>query len=230
MMNDKWDGRQEFYPSFGYELDARHHGQYVEYCKKEGLSHLFQSRSDECLKKDDEDEESSEDEGDIKGLPREVIYTPPLYDRIDHYHELYEEDQKYRCFVTSKSGRNLLDELLFNQNMLKKKKWNTIMEEDSTKLILENRKNNPSIKAARKGMVTLIATIKGLKEGAPTRKVDVPGKIPLSVLHDRVLCPIFGWTRGFHDYRFVVPPSGYNEIHQGSQCSTSLSVLRARTR
>ena len=128
---------------------------------------------------------------------------------MDHYHELYLEDRKYRYFDTSDTGKDLQVELLVHQMMLKEKKWNTILEEDSMKLILENRENNPSIKAARKGMVTLVATIKGLKGSAPTRKVAVPGKIPLSVLHYRVLCPIFGWTQGFHDYRFVVPPSGY---------------------
>ncbi len=25
----------------------------------------------------------------------------------------------------------------------------------------------------------------------------------------RVLCPIFGWIRGYHDYQFSLPPSAY---------------------
>ena len=37
------------------------------------------------------------------------------------------------------------------------------------------------------------------------RTVRVPARFTLDIFHDKVLCPIFGWIRNFHNYTFLVP-------------------------
>jgi hypothetical protein len=212
-VNDQWDGRPSFYPSCGYYLDTFLQANCMEICERTGLQHPFEEHSnedDETSNVDDRDDESSGKH--VKGsisLPRKVVYSPPVYDQKDHYHEMYDADQVYSCFQISKTGRLLYDTLIRPQRTPEDKKWSTKIAETAMGMIKENRKDIESIDAARRGSLLLCAEIKGLRSGAPLRYVEVPGELPLSALHDRVLCPIFGWTRGFHDYRFVVRPSGY---------------------
>ena len=78
-------------------------------------------------------------------------------------------------------------------------------------MIERNRREVASVDSAMKGSVVFSARLCGLGEGAPRRTVEVPGKLLLSTLHDRILCPLFGWTRGYHNYRFHLPPSAYKE-------------------
>ena len=40
------------------------------------------------------------------------------------------------------------------------------------------------------------------------RRVRVPSGIALSVFHDQVLCPVMGWSRGYHGYAFEDPKDG----------------------
>jgi len=77
-------------------------------------------------------------------------------------------------------------------------------------LIMQNRKEHLHVKEALKSTMHLSMAVVGLKiKDSPTREVVVPGNMPLSVFHDRVLCPVFEWTRGYHDFVFVTHTSGY---------------------
>jgi len=38
------------------------------------------------------------------------------------------------------------------------------------------------------------------------RRVIVPASIPLSALHDKVICPVMGWCRNYHGYYFAELP------------------------
>ena len=40
------------------------------------------------------------------------------------------------------------------------------------------------------------------------RRVRVPSGIGLSVFHDQVVCPVMGWSRGYHGYAFEDPRDG----------------------
>ena len=40
------------------------------------------------------------------------------------------------------------------------------------------------------------------------RRVRVPSGISLSVFHDQVICPVMGWSRGYHGYAFEDPRDG----------------------
>ncbi|KAL9179262.1 hypothetical protein ACHAXT_008552 [Thalassiosira profunda] len=40
------------------------------------------------------------------------------------------------------------------------------------------------------------------------RRVKVPSGIDLSKLHDQVICPVMGWSRGYHTYAFEDPKDG----------------------
>ena len=231
--NDNWDGRPPFYPQSGYELDAHHCKEYKAFCEREGIyqgpdrefetmdseeEHSYHGEENPGNEKDDEDNESSDDDHDSSGsdgagyLSRKVIYAPPLYDQGDHFHDLYKDDQNYfRCFSISDSGKRLFQERLFRK-FSREATWYQKVAQDAMSLIEENRETVPSIARAiqSSSCVVLQAQVKGLRNGAaPVRRIQVPGKLPLSTLHDRVLCPAFGWTRGYHDYRFLVPASGY---------------------
>lgn len=209
-MNSQWDGRPQFYPDFGYELDEANHVTYLDFCQQEGLGHLF-DESESCNSVSNESAVSNEEDED-GNLPREIVDSPPLYDRLDHFHKLHENDcAKYNCFTISPSGKSLQTQAMFPQRMLSEEKWTTKLENQAKILILKNREETESIKVAKKCLVVLNLRIAGLKAGAPIRQIEIPGEIPLAILHDRVLCPVFGWTRGYHDYRFAVPPSGYQQ-------------------
>ena len=196
-VNPDWDGRPSFYPLSGYEMDERVHQEYLEFCDRESIP-LFK-----------EEESESEDESENEGDP-DFLNSPPLYDGKAHRHEMSEIDNLYSCFRISNVAMRLLEELWSPQNVLKDKKWNTKIADDAMDLILQNRTETADIDNARNGIIIISARVKGLhNDAAPSRRIAVPGNMLLSAFHDRVLCPSFGWTRGYHDYRFAVPPSGY---------------------
>eukprot|EP00536_Pseudo-nitzschia_multiseries_P006578 jgi/Psemu1/15633/gm1.15633_g len=207
-MNSQWDGRPQFYPDYGYELDAIYHAKYLEYCEEQRIGHMFDESNE-----DSEDSDSSDESISSGSLPQKILDSPPLYDRKDHYHDLHQIDiKKYFLFGASPLGRRLLNAQLGIFDLPPKEDgWSGKLVNRAKTMILKNRKENESIKVARRSAVVIKTRITGLKSGAPTRRIQVPGKIPLATLHDRVLCPVFGWTRGYHDYRFVVPPSGYKK-------------------
>ena len=41
------------------------------------------------------------------------------------------------------------------------------------------------------------------------RRVRVPANISLSMFHDKVICPTFGWCRNYHAYMFTLPTMMY---------------------
>lgn len=206
--NKEWDGRSPFYPPSGYELDRSEHIKYLEYCRREHLGHLFEESQQDGSEDESEEEDHDNDSGT---LSRSIIYAPPVYDQNDHYHELHDVDSKYRCFIGSPGGRSLQNQAMFPQRMLKKEKWNAQLAREATNMILGNREEVESIKVALDASIVITARVTGLRGASPTRKFAVSGRIPLSILHDRILCPIFGWTRGYHDYRFIAPPSAYKD-------------------
>eukprot|EP01124_Arcella_intermedia_P007721 TRINITY_DN14781_c0_g1_i1.p1 TRINITY_DN14781_c0_g1~~TRINITY_DN14781_c0_g1_i1.p1 ORF type:complete len:801 (-),score=192.38 TRINITY_DN14781_c0_g1_i1:28-2430(-) len=44
------------------------------------------------------------------------------------------------------------------------------------------------------------------------RRFQVPGNISLHVLHDKVLCPILGWSRNYHGYYYQQLPIDWNRV------------------
>ena len=76
------------------------------------------------------------------------------------------------------------------------------------KQISSNRKL-PFVKTSLTSNLKLDVSLCGLSSPVVTRHIRVPGGLPLAALHDKVLCPAFGWTRGFSHYQFIVPPERY---------------------
>lgn len=200
----EWDGRVPFYPQVGYEKDAEFMEMYTNFLEKEGLD----SRSDERS-------ESSEDydDGDNGGgLPRRIIYEPPVYDRRDHLHHLCSTDERKRMMsLVCPELKKIITAQMMPRRMRSKDTPFEVIGKEVLSNIMRNRKENPSVKETLRSTVVLEARIAGIGEDAPKRLLEVPGNLILAGLYDRVLCPAFGWTRGYHDYRFYVPPTGYKD-------------------
>ena len=77
-----------------------------------------------------------------------------------------------------------------------------------TQQILDNRKIIV-VKTALSSSLVLNVSLCGLSDPVVSRCIRVPGALPLSALHDKLLCPAFGFTRGYHHYQFLLPPSRY---------------------
>lgn len=82
---------------------------------------------------------------------------------------------------------------------------------DAKKIIHKKRKDESlGVYRALKSTMHLKAQIIGINvDEMPFRELEVPGNIPLAAFYDRVLCPVFGWTRGYHEFVFIVHPMGY---------------------
>ena len=172
--NPDWDGRPSFYPQSGYELDAHHCKEYKAFCEREGIyqgpdcefdtfngdeEDLYDGEENSGIGSDDEendeeqdsgessDDDSSESEGPGR-LSRKVIYAPPLYDRDDHFHDLYKDDQNYfSCFSISDSGQGLFQERLYSK-FSHAATWDAKVAQDAMSLIQKNRETVPSIARA----------------------------------------------------------------------------------
>jgi hypothetical protein len=111
-----------------------------------------------------------------------------------------------------------------------------VISEEIEATIIRNRKEIQAIKEVLRSNVVLETRIAGpfawcfIKRGASSRKSDACHstwqvtvtwiacysflllfETILTLFHypARVLCPIFGWTRGYHDYQFCLPLSAY---------------------
>lgn len=202
-----WDGRASFYPQIGYDKDADFMIRFQAYLDQEGIP--FRNGSESSS---DEDESSSDNgsSSDCSGITEEIANNPPLYDRLDHYHPMFKADAQVNMLgsmMTRQNGEMMLNMMASRLRGGTKTPSEEIVEQALSNII-SNRRTNDSVKQALRSNFLIDARIAGLL-GAPSREIIVPGNLPLAVLHDRVLCPVFGWTRGFHDYRFCLPPSAY---------------------
>jgi hypothetical protein len=203
-----WDGRASFYPQIGYDKDADFMVRFQAYLDQEGIPFRDGSESSS------DDDESSSDNGsssDCSGIIiEEIANNPPLYDRLDHYHPMFKADAQVNMLgsmMMRQNGEMMLNMMPSRLRGGMKTPSEEIVEQALLNII-SNRRANDSVKHALRSNFLIDARISGLR-GAPSREIIVPGNLPLAVLHDRVLCPVFGWTRGFHDYRFCLPPSDY---------------------
>jgi len=202
-----WDGRASFFPGVGYEKDRELISRYKEYLSSQGYSFDDDGESAGDWSSNDIEEEIEEGE-----LTRHFVNSPPLYNRSDHYNPMYTLDQRRMSMLVvmqNESGESTRNMLLKRMNLGKMP--SEIITEEVQSMINQNRKENKAVKQALRSNIVLTARIAGLSKQAPTREFIVPGNLILAALHDRVICPIFGWTRGDHDYRFFLPPSAYKD-------------------
>jgi len=215
-----WDGRASIVPSIVNEKDDEFVEKYREYCERERLPNVLDGEedsggadADEDNDDDDDGSDASSSSGDNDGrgyLPREVCDNPPMYDKNDLFHPLHERDFQMLPFVSIElMGFRIADTISRSTSST----WGILnqIREDSMSIVYRNRKTNRSVGNALRSVLTLKARLTGLGPDAPIRVIRVPGSTPLSAFHDRVLCPVFGWTRGYHDYRFSIPPSAYQQ-------------------
>ena len=228
----EWDGRAPFYPNEGYEQDAIDQQRFRDFCRKEGLEETKEQTSSEASSEVEESSDSGEEMADC--LARKTIYNPPLFDTNNgYYHPLFAKDHLFKTFVMC-DGQIRSESLAAGLSRVMKSKdqepfGRLMIAKKSEERIHSNRKDaNLLVKGRLQCVLVLKAHIIGLpSDVAPERELQVPGDLPLSAFHDRVLCPAFGWTRGYHDYVFVVHPSGYkngppanpmNDVVFGSVC------------
>ncbi|CAB9519619.1 expressed unknown protein [Seminavis robusta] len=210
--------RAEYLPEEWFELESEFLAKYRTYCSDEGFRNVFDTKDEANAEDNEGDEEDSGGEDfderfyydNSMGLSKSVIYDPPLFDRTDLFHPLHDRD-----FRISHASRVVLGSYKSIAMMpgLMRALGNQVdpLASEILSRIQDNRKRHPGVRNALKSAVTLEARLAGIqKDSAPKRVVTVSGNTPLAVLHDRVLCPVFGWTRGYHDYRFAIPPAGYS--------------------
>jgi hypothetical protein len=195
-------GWLNFIPSLLYKKEVELLEQYRLHCIIFGVRNVLEDPEPDASDDDDSDDrsEGSEDSSAISG---KLLKSPPLFDPSDYAHPLFDRDI-----------RMLLCHPFSHLLMLRTLKMMTL--EDSCNRVLQQALSNiesrrcfdEEIRHARQSMITLNARLAGIKI-EKSRKFAVPGNMLLSTLHDRVLCPLFGWTRGRHDYRFAFPPRAY---------------------
>ena len=206
--------RADFVPDCVYDKDAEFVELYRHYCLREGLQNALEDNQssseseDEDSGEDDPDGEDDVEGEDDRGFSRRVMQAPPLYDIEDHYHPDHDRDFRMLSFLSSGLRHIQMEAMMSTITQNPDSLSGTIRNETLAKVHL-NRKQDDRVHRCMKSIVTLTARLAGIRGTAPTRTFQVPGNLPLPVLHDRVLCPLFGWTRGYHDYRFAIPPSGY---------------------
>ena len=202
-----WDGRASFYPAIGYDIDKEHIKMYEDVMEREGFC-----EEDSEASKDSESDDSNATDGDAIGVTDETFTSPPLYDRDHHYHPFHNKDWSFSISLRM-NGRFQAQELAHSLvSRYSKKEVPTgprSIPMEVLNLIHQNRTNVPKVKKALTSTFVLDLQIAGLKEVPPNRRVRVLGNISLAEFHDRFLCSAFGWTRGYHTYAYVVPPSGY---------------------
>ena len=208
--NEHWDGRAPF-QQFGYELDKEDQERFKEFCSIQGIRYDSESGSSDSdlTENDDTNEYKSDDE---KGLSYDVIHNPPLLDRKSYNYPLSDKDFRFNLFSAG-DNRAIFKEMANFSNGSKLSGRSKIPEK-VLEIIFANRKDKDlAVKDAIKKTFRLECRVVGLDASIKVVSVEVkvPGNLPLAVLYDRVLCPLFGWTRGYHDFAFIVHPSGYKD-------------------
>lgn len=216
-----WNGAALIVPDIVYEKDSELVGQYNDYCIASDMPNVFQESDDVSSSRSSQDESNCDDKDEdsecgsdsgksgSKGLSRRTIYRPPFSNKSDLYHPFHERDMGMLHFTSSPQLQSMQMLAMMSDRLRQPGNLAGRIRNETLALIHSNRKKHQGVRQALKSMITLEARITGLKERYPTRLIKVLGSTPLSALHDRVLCPVFGWTRGYHDYRFAIPPSGY---------------------
>mmetsp|Transcript_30235 Transcript_30235/g.54750 ORF Transcript_30235/g.54750 Transcript_30235/m.54750 type:complete len:183 (+) Transcript_30235:112-660(+) len=176
-----WDGRAPFYPDVGYEKDKEFVNRFREYLISEGIS-LENGDSED----DDSGDESDEGAEVTDGLSEQLVQSPPLYDRSDHYHPMSRTDTRIsmlgKC-MQSRNGESMRN--MLPRRMRSEKTASEVIAEEVQSMINHNRKGNYTVKQTLRSNIVLEARIAGLSDGAPTREMIVPGNLILSALHDR---------------------------------------------
>lgn len=200
------NGWIHFVPSLLYETEAQLLEQYRAYCVSEHMCNVLEEE-DSADSEDESDEDSEDGEDKGGGVARKLIYSPPLYSQEDLYHPLHDRDFRLLHF-TSRNSFTMMAIAPSQSRLRSGDDAGNRIRIEALSMIQSNRKDHAGIRNARKSMVTIDARLAGIKRTI-SRKFQVPGNTLLSTLHDRVLCPLFGWTRAYHDYRYAIPPCGY---------------------
>jgi hypothetical protein len=186
------DGRACFYPAIGYERDAKQACEYQAAIEEDEIS-------------SDEEIPASKDASFY-----DVVHSPPLYNRTEHYHPWHTQDGHFEQFMMihdydkEERAKDMVENMMAIQLRRTAGGNETLagtrqeIAHEALKLIESNRCQLP-VSQALKSAFVLETCVLGMNEGASKRCIQVPGNLPLAALHDRVLCPAFGWTRGFHD-------------------------------
>lgn len=205
----------EFLPPIWFELQSEFEDKYRAYCIENGFSTMSDSEDDEVHEEDSGSEPNDRDDEkfyygeESKSLPKALIYNPPLFNKKDLHHPLCDRDFRNLHFTASGLQSYQFAAMLPSRMRDPSSKLNQL-KQGLLSNIHANRKKNPLVRTALKSFITIQARFAGIQSDvAPARVVKVAGSTPLAAFHDRIICPMFGWTRGFHDYRFALPPAMY---------------------
>ena len=140
------------------------------------------------------------------------MHNPPLLDRKAYNHPLSDKDFRFTMFSAG-DGRAIY-EAISRFSRGSKLSGRLKIPEEVLEIIYANRKDKDlAVKDVIRRTFHLECRVVGLDASIKVASVEVkvPGNLPLAVFYDRVLCPLFGWTRRYHDFAFIVHPSGYKD-------------------